>query len=191
MKLWQISILTIPGREKLLQRLMARLTPQVKTEHIDVKIHFDKGELTIGAKRQKVVEECKAKYLNFIDDDDYIPPFYVEKIVEKLSKNPDGVGFRGIITSNNIKPVEFVHKAGHQYIDKAVRTSDAYLFYRPLNHLNPIRTEFVKKIGFQDWPTFSDRDFSIRLAESGLIQDDVFIDEFMYFYQYRTKRVKV
>ena len=113
------------------------------------------------------------------------------KMIEKLSLNPDGVGFRGIITSNNIKPVEFVHKNGHKYIDKAVRASDAYLFYRPLNHLNPIRTSIVQQIGFQDWPTFSDRDFSIRLDESGLITDDVFIDEFMYFYQYRTKRVKV
>ena len=191
MKLWQISILTIPGREKLLERLMARLMPQIKTEQIEVKVHFDKGELSIGAKRQKVVEECKAKYLNFIDDDDYVPAFYVQKMIEKLSLNPDGVGFRGIITSNNIKPVEFVHKNGHKYIDKAVRASDAYLFYRPLNHLNPIRTSIVQQIGFQDWPTFSDRDFSIRLAESGLITDDIFIDEFMYFYQYRTKRVKV
>jgi hypothetical protein len=29
------------------------------------------------------------------------------------------------------------------------------------------------------------------LAESGLITDDVFIDEFLYFYQYRSKNVKV
>jgi hypothetical protein len=191
MKLWQISILTIPGREKLLERLLARLNPQIRTTNVEVKIHFDKGELTIGAKRQKVVEECKAKYLNFIDDDDYVPSFYVEKILEKLSKNPYGVGFRGIITSDNIKPVEFVHRAGQKYIDKAIRSSDAYLFYRPLNHLNPIMTDIVKEIGFKDWATFSDRDFSIRLAESGLIDDDIFIDEFMYFYQYRTKRVKV
>ena len=191
MKLWQISILTIPGREKLLERLLARLMPQINTEQIQVKVHFDNGELSIGAKRQKAVEECKAKYLNFIDDDDYVPAFYVQKMIEKLSKDPDGVGFRGIITSNNIKPVEFVHKAGHQYIDKAVRASDAYLFYRPLNHLNPIRTSIVQQIGFADVGFEEDRDFSVRLAESGLITDDIFIDEFMYFYQYRTKRVKV
>lgn len=191
MKLWQISILTIPGREKLLDRLLARLMPQIKSEHVEVKIHFDKGQLSIGAKRQKAVNECKAKYLNFIDDDDYVPAFYVEKIVEKLSLNPDGVGFRGIITSDNIKPVEFVHKNGHKYIDKAVRASDAYLFYRPLNHLNPIRTSIVKEIGFINVSFEEDRDFSIRLDESELITDDIFIDEFMYFYQYRSKRVKV
>jgi len=188
-KLWTIVVLTIPERKQLLERLLARLEPQLN-DQVELKLYPD-TVATVGAKRQRAVEECKSEYINFVDDDDLVPANYVSKILEKLKYMPCGVGFRGIVTSNNIKPVEFVHRAGLRYIDKAFRSTDCYIFHRPLNHLNPVRTEYAKQIGFQDWWTFSDRDYSIRLAESGLITDDVFIDEFMYFYQYRDKRVKV
>lgn len=188
-KLWTIVVLTIPSRKQLLLRLMARLNPQL-TDQIEVKI-YDDTVATVGAKRQLALDRCKSVYINFIDDDDLVPAFYVAKILDELKYLPDGVGFRGIITSNNVKPVEFVHRAGLRYIDKAFRSGDCYIFHRPLNHLNPVKTGIAKQIGYKDWWTFSDRDYSIRLAESGLITDDVFIDEFMYFYQYRSKNVKV
>lgn len=188
-KLWTIVVLTIPERKQLLERLLARLEPQLNNQ-VELKLYPD-TIATVGAKRQRALEECKSEYINFVDDDDLVPANYVNKILDKLKYMPCGVGFRGIVTSNNIKPVEFVHRAGLRYIDKAFRSTDCYIFHRPLNHLNPIRTEIALQIGFQDWWTFSDRDFSIRLAESGLITDDVFIDEFLYFYQYRSKNVKV
>ena len=188
-KLWTIAVLTIPPRKLLLERLLARLEPQL-IDMVELKIYPD-TIASIGAKRQMAVEDCKSTYINFIDDDDLVPAYYVAKIMEKLRYLPDGVGFRGIVTSNNVKPVEFVHRAGLRYIDKAFRSSDCYIFHRPLNHLNPVKTEYAKKIGFQDIGHGEDRDFSIRLAESGLIMDDIFIDDFMYFYQYRSKLVKV
>ena len=188
-KLWTIAVLTISERKQLLERLLARLNPQLNDQVI-LKLYPGEEE-TVGAKRQRALNECKTTYINFIDDDDLIPANYVSRIIQELKYMPCGVGFRGIMTSNNIKPIEFVHRSGLRYIDKAFRSTDCYIFHRPLNHLNPIRTDIAKQIGFQDWWTYSDRDFSIRLAESGLITDDVFIDEFMYFYQYRDKRVKV
>lgn len=188
-KLWTIAVLTIPERKLLLERLLARLKPQLN-DQIVLKI-YDDTVATVGAKRQKALDECKTSYINFIDDDDLVPSYYVSKLLDKLKYLPDGVGFRGIITSNNIKPVEFVHRAGLKYIDKVFRSSDCYIFHRPLNHLNPVKTEIAQQIGFKDWWTYSDKDYSVRMAESGLITDDVFIDEFLYFYQYRTKNVKV
>lgn len=188
-KLWTIVVLTIPERKNLLERLLARLKPQLN-DQVLLKVYPD-TIATVGAKRQKAVEECKSTYISFVDDDDLVPANYVSKILDKLKYLPCGVGFRGIVTSNNIKPVEFVHRAGLRYIDKAFRSSDCYIFHRPLNHLNPIRTEIAKEIGYKDINFQEDKDFSVRLAESGLITDDIFIDEFMYFYQYRDKRVKV
>jgi hypothetical protein len=188
-KLWTIAVLTIPERKMLLERLLARLEPQLNI-HIELKIYPD-TVASIGAKRQRAVDECKSKYINFIDDDDLVPAYYVARIMQELKYMPYGVGFRGIITSDNIKPVEFVHRAGNKYIDKAIRSSDCYIYHRPLNHLNPVMTDIAKDIGFSKINFEEDRDYSIRLADSGLIKDDCFIDEFMYFYQYRKKRVRV
>lgn len=188
-KLWTIAVLTIPERKAVLDRLLARLNPQLNDQVI-IKL-YPGVEETVGAKRQRALEECKTTYISFVDDDDLVPANYVSKILDKLKYLPCGVGFRGIMTSNNKRPVEFVHRAGLRYIDKAFRSSDCYIFHRPLNHLNPIRIEIALKIGYQDINFQEDRDFSIRLAESGLITDDVFIDEFMYFYIYKDKFVKV
>jgi hypothetical protein len=188
-KLWTIAILTIPQRKNLLERLLARLEPQLN-DQVLIKIYPD-SIASIGAKRQRAVEDCKTSYICFIDDDDLVPANYVKRILQELKYLPCGVGFRGIVTSNNIKPVEFVHRSGLRYIDKAFRSSDCYIFHRPLNHLNPVRTEIAKKIGYLNINFEEDKDYSMRLAESGLITDDCFIDEFMYFYQYRSKNVKV
>ena len=188
-KLWTIAVLTIPGREMLLARLMARLNAQLNI-HIEVKVYPD-SIANIGAKRQLALDECKSTYISFIDDDDLVPAFYVSRIMDELKYQPYGVGFRGIITSDNEKPIEFIHRAGQKYIDKIIRSNDCYIYHRPLNHLNPVMTDIAKEIGFKDWATYSDRDYSIRLADSGLIKDDCFIDEYMYFYQYRKKRVRV
>jgi hypothetical protein len=135
--------------------------------------------------------DCKTTYISFIDDDDLVSPQYVNHILSKMEYLPDGIGFRGIIMSNNIKPVEFVNRSGLRYIDKAFRSSDCYIFHRPLNHLNPVKVEIARKIGYADSNHGEDKDYAVRLSESGLITDDVFIDEFLYFYQYRSKNVKV
>lgn len=188
-KVWTIAVLTIPERKMLLERLLARLEPQLNI-HIELKIYPD-SIASIGAKRQRAVDECNSKYINFIDDDDLVPAHYVARIMQELKYMPYGVGFRGIITSNNIKPVEFVHRSGLRYIDKAFRSNDCYIFHRPLNHLNPVLTDIAKEIGYNDINHGEDKDYSVRLAKSGLIKDDCFIDEFLYFYQYRSKNVKV
>jgi len=188
-KLWTIAVLTIPRREQFLKRLLARLSPQLN-DQVQVKLYEHPTD-SIGNKRQRALNECKTSYISFIDDDDLVHAKYVSLILEKLRYLPDGVGFRGIITSNNIKPVEFVHRSGLRYLDKAFRSSDCYIFHRPLNHLNPVKVEIAKKIGYKDSNFGEDKDYSVRLAESGLITDDVFIDEFLYFYQYRSKNVKV
>lgn len=188
-KLWTIAVLTIPKRKPFLDRLMARLKPQLN-DQVQVKV-FNHPTNSIGNKRQQALDDCKTTYISFIDDDDLVPSHYVNAILSKMKYLPDGIGFRGIITSNNIKPVEFVHRAGLRYIDKVFRSSDCYIFHRPLNHLNPVKVEIARKIGYTDSNHEEDKDYAVRLAESGLITDDVFIDEFLYFYQYRSKNVKV
>jgi hypothetical protein len=188
-KLWTIAVLTIPSREELLNRLFARLKPQLN-DQVQVKV-FKHATDSIGNKRQRALMDCKTTYISFIDDDDLVSPQYVNHILSKMKCLPDGIGFRGIIISNNIKPVEFVNRAGLRYIDKAFRTGDCYIFHRPLNHLNPVRTEIAKQIGYANSNYGEDKDYALRLADSGLITDDVFIDEFLYFYQYRSKNVKV
>jgi len=99
-KLWTIAILTIPQRKNLLDRLLARLEPQLN-DQVLIKIYPD-SIASIGAKRQRAVEDCKTSYICFIDDDDLVPANYVKRILQELKYLPCGVGFRGIVTLSKI-----------------------------------------------------------------------------------------
>ncbi len=185
--LWTIFILTINGREKFLQRLRGLLDPQL-THLVDVVVLKDNREFSIGEKRQYAVDNCTTKYIAFIDDDDIIAGSYVDKILYWLKRDAYGVGFRGIITTNGMIPYEFIHKAGLSYSEKPVRYDGAMRYTRPLNHLNPVMTSIAKEIGYKPISMGEDRDYSMRLAESGLVQDDCLVNDYLYFYQYISKK---
>lgn len=185
MKLWTIAILTVEGRETFYERLRSILDPQIENKPIDVLVLKDNRVLSIGYKRQKALDLCLTPYISFIDDDDVISSKYVDLILKELGKRPYGVGFRGIITSKNLHPMEFVHKAGLKYSEKPVKYNGSYIYTRPLNHLNPVMIDVAREIGYLDISMGEDMDYANRLAASGLIKDEVFIDEFIYYYQYR------
>jgi len=186
--IWTIAILTIKGREKYYQRLKSSLDIQVADKPIQIIVLKDNKERSIGDKRQLALELAQTKYISFIDDDDVISNNYCDIILNELKNDVDGVGFRGIITSPMSRVMEFVHKAGLKYSDKPEKYQGSLVYTRPLNHLNPIKLEYAKQIGFKDLNMGEDHDFSLRLAESNLIQNDVFIDEYLYFYQYRPNK---
>lgn len=189
--IWTIAILTINGREAFYQRLRSVLDPQIANNPVHVLVLKDNKELSIGAKRQKALDICETKYINFIDDDDLISTKYVQKILNELEQGPCGVGFRGIVTSKSMAVTEFVHKAGLAYSVKPQKYGGSIVYTRPLNHLNPVKTHIAQQIGFKDLGFAEDLDYSLRLSESGLIQDSVFIDDFLYFYQYRAGKNKI
>ena len=55
-------------------------------------------------------------------------------------------------------------------------------------HINVVRTIIAKKIRFPEKTFGEDRDYGIKLANSGLISSAGFIDKVMYHYYYRTKK---
>lgn len=185
--LWTIAILTVTGREQFLARLRGIIDPQVDGKPVQVLVLKDARERTIGEKRQMALDLCTTKYISFIDDDDIVSSRYVELILKELKQSPYGVGFRGIITARNNVAQEFVHKAGLPYSPKPEAYQGALVYTRPLNHLNPVMTDIAREIGYKSISEGEDMDYAVRLAESGLIKDQVFINEFLYFYQYRGK----
>lgn len=186
--LWTIYILTINGRESMLARLRTRLDPQIDCKPVEVIVIKDNCEHSIGEKRQYAIDNCKTKYINFIDDDDMIHNSYVDYILERLKQDVDGVGFKGVITTDSKQPIEFVHRAGLKWSSKPEKYDGAIRYIRPLNHLNPVKTTIAKQIGYKSISMGEDYDYALRLAESNLVKDKCFVDEYLYYYQYRSKK---
>lgn len=168
-----ILIPTITGRETQFEWLVNSIKQQGFDNIISIK---DNKEISIGAKRQKLIELCETPYCWMIDDDDFILATAIEKIHKALKCEPDCVTFLESVNGNQI--------ACHSNIwNQWSSNKETYQYVRTPFYKDVLRTDIVKKIGFKDMRFGEDHDFSIRLKQSGLIKTEVFINECMYFYK--------
>ena len=93
---------------------------------------------------------------------------------------------KGLIYTDGKNPTEFVHQYGKEYA--TVRHRRYVTYERPIMHINVVKTEIAKKVRFPEKTFGEDRDYGIKLANSGLISSAGFIDKTMYHYYYRTKK---
>lgn len=178
-----ILIATVIGRERSLEKLMNTLTPQLSCD-VEVLQLKDNKEISVGSKRQQLLQMASGNYVAFIDDDDNVSPHYVERILSALESKPDCVGFKVLCSTNGLH-----HRTACASLKyKEWRNNfDGYDYVRSPYHKTPIKHEYALSIGFKDMRFGEDHDFSKRLAASGLLKTEVFIDEYLYYYQYSTK----
>jgi glycosyltransferase involved in cell wall biosynthesis len=171
-----ILIPSMVKRRDLFTRLMYVLHPQL-THEIELVVDVDNGEMSIGLKRQRLLERALGDYIVFIDDDDLVANIYVKEILEAIEQKPDAVGFNGeIISLKNDKSQVFEMTSKHK---KWSQGKDG-TFYRGIEHLSPVRREIALKVGFPDKHCGEDHDYSIGVNK--LIDTEVYIDKVLYRY---------
>lgn len=184
---WSALIATIPGREDALRRLVesihekvARICPTLRYE---ICIEFDNREMSIGKKRQKLLENAKGKYLAFIDDDDDVTDAYIEDLYAMIQGEFHVMRLRG-----RIHPYTFTHS-----IDNALNMPMAKgdVFLRPPNHLNPMLSDIAKLINYGDATRGEDLDWTIRMAKTGFLKNEYKSDESRIHYNYNLGTRKV
>jgi len=186
-KTWNIMICSLHSRSMFLRILINKLRKQINeanlSSEIGITVNVDDGTKTIGEKRAELIENTNSKYCNFIDDDDDIPNNYIIKHWEGIQKDVDCISLNGIMSTNNKKTGEFFHNLKYK---KYSQDGDKY--YRPPNHLNVIKTKYVKKYSFNKNMDFSeDTDFAMRLAKGGDLKTQYEINDIMYHYIFTPK----
>jgi hypothetical protein len=183
-----ILIPTLVVREKQLNKLLYHLDNQVQTggikEKIEVITFKDNFENKIGFKRNKLIEAASGKFTCFVDDDDILNDRYCNLIVNAIEQNEDiqhiGFKLKFYMGGNERKPVyhSLRYKGWYQ---------DANGYYRQTTHLNPILSTISKSVKFQELNNEEDLQWANDIIKTDLLQKEVFIDEFMYFY-YMSRR---
>lgn len=182
-----ILVPTIIGREQQFNKLYDKLYGQLQDEgiwnEVEIVTECDDRTMSIGSKRQLLLTRSYGDFVVYVDDDDDVPVDYCLTLWRTIKESTeiDCIGFLQqcffngstprFASLSNIWPVWAERQGGFDF----VRTP-----FFP----TPIRRDIAIRIGYNDMRFGEDHDFSIRLKESGLIQNELFIDRVMYYYQY-------
>jgi glycosyltransferase involved in cell wall biosynthesis len=185
MKDLSILILTLPTRIESYFNLIKKLNQQVIENDLNDRVQIltlcDSKEISVGTKRNILLEQSCGNYVCFIDDDDEIAPNYLLSIINSIDKsNADVITFCGDYVENNKKvpfSISAVHRANYDSVN---------MFYRLPNHLCPVKRKIALNCMFTDKNFGEDSDYAELLNKN--INNEYHINEKLYFYMYDSNK---
>ncbi len=183
-----VLIPTLECRKPYLDRLLGILNRQ-RMKELEVVTLKDKGDESIGQKRNKLLDVAQGDYLVFVDDDDTVAENYVAALLNALADKPDCVGFKirrtidGKHWGEQRNSLAYRTEVIERYEDKT------NYWGKRIGHLNPVRSDYARAIRFQPWNACEDSDYAERLQP--LLKSEVFVDQYLYTYEYRQDKDKV
>ena len=186
-----ILILTLEERADKLAALKSILEPQLN-DNVELVIVCDNREDTVGKKRNMALEQANGRYICFIDDDDTVSDTYVDDILNIVSCNDvDCCSLTGNIDLNEYPRGTFIHSLKYtEWGEKIISgegMNSVIEYYRPPNHLNVVRRDIAKFVGFNDnMSVGEDRDYSIRLRNH--LTSEASINNVLYYYDAKSDK---
>jgi len=180
--LLSILIATVPERELTYNMLTTALLLQ-RGDNEQVEILVDstpRTVMSIGRKRNDLLNMARGEYIVFFDDDDLPMPNYIELILKAIEARPDCVDINILMLTNGMNPqICQHHRANKKW------HSQSGIYYRNVTQFNPVRRELALQTGFKDLRYAEDRDYADRLTP--LCLTSVLIPEIIYIYNYSNK----
>ena len=180
---WSILICTLDERSDVFNKLYTKLVNQIKELNLENSIEVlyfkDNRTYSVGFKRNELLHASKGKYICYIDDDDDVHDQYIQMIYARLLNNPDCVSLNGTITFDGTNPRHFIHS-----LDYTTWFEHENVYFRPPNHLNPIRRAIAVQFSFPEKNQGEDADWSMKIVRSQLLKTQEPLDEIYYFYNF-------
>jgi len=186
--LLSILILTMKSRLPLFTRLRGELERQCTDpgagSAVEILTLDDEESGTIGAKRNRLVDLARGRFLVFIDDDDRVSPDYVQLVLAAIRSNPDAdcITFPGEITFRGRHPRKLLHSI--RYTDWFELHSN---YVRPPCHITPIRTDIARRYRFAEVNWAEDQQWAMRISQDRALQREAEIDAVLYYYDSRRR----
>lgn len=185
-----ILIPYVPEHDLMALELKYKLYNQIAHSGLIADILVDgtpASKMTIGEKRNVLLSKVETDYTCFIDADDDISDNYISLIEKSLELKPDCVSLRGEYRENGVFDGVFEHSI--KYNQWRTAEHGAPIKYeRYPNHLNVIRSDIAKKFRFPNKRHGEDHDWSTLIHESGLLKNEVYINETIYFYNHISQK---
>jgi glycosyltransferase involved in cell wall biosynthesis len=154
-----ILIPSIPSRLEKFTRLLDEVSRQAKwinTVHsawpdsieivVDDSASYLEGGLSIGKKRESLVQRANGEYLCFLDDDESIAPNYLEVLYFLCRQDKDVCTFRNI---SKLDHFWMIVDMSLSHTENEAGRHDQIVKRKPW-HVCPVRSTFAKQFNFED-----------------------------------------
>lgn len=181
-----ISILipTMKPRERLFKQVLAEVEKQIR-ECPEIKAEVlwesDNGELTLGQKRNILMDRCHGKYHCFVDDDDALAPYFLRTFVPMIQSGID-YDCASFVGAHYMRGK--FNKLFHHSMDYTEWAETSERFIRTVSPMNLIKTSIVREVRYKDIRNTEDHEFSKRLMASRLLKTEFKIDPNRPIYHY-------
>jgi len=168
---------------------MQILTPQLEgvDDRVEILIETDNGKMSIGTKRNILLDKAKGEYIAFVDDDDMVSSDYVSKILDALEKGPDVVGMHLLhFNDGNFAGLTYHSLKYRSWFENQDKSTGLMRYYRNPNHLNPVKREYALETGFPEISMGEDKDYSGNLLQ--YLETEEYITEPIYYYLFRRNK---
>ena len=183
--LFSVLICTMPERYYSFTSLKEGLENQIEQNKLAGLVEIladDRMGISVGQKRNDLMQAATGKFVAFIDDDDEVHTDYLKMIVEAIQNNPDldCIGIYGEMIFDKIHHRKwFISITNQEWHEKDL------VFYRTPNHISPIKRELAAQCAFPDLSTGEDRVYSHLVYP--LLKNEVVIETPLYVYHYSSK----
>jgi hypothetical protein len=190
--LWTILVPTIGRRRDRFRRLLIELLAQAEPRAGAVRVlaYYNQGEHPLSHIRQALVEAATGLYVSFVDDDDWVPDYYVRQVRTAIHEHaarfldemerpvgPDQVGWRMQHYADGVpsKPTYHSLQYGGWYEDDKG-------YYRDISHLNPVRRELALKVDFRRGDPPEDVAWTVQMRQHVRTEALIPYEHVMYHY---------
>lgn len=185
-------VCTLPERKDTFNELMHNIINRSLNDGVgsDVEFIYDdtpRGVITTGERRNRLVKKAQGKFCAFIDDDDTVHLHYTKLIVDTIRQvdDVDCIGFWGEVYFQGVLGGRMIHTTACRNW-----TEKPGVYYRPPNHLNPIRSDIAKVTPFRDITISEDHFQSTDMKEKNVLRKEVFLGTREPLYIYRCGTIK-
>lgn len=175
--LLSILVPTMPGREGKLASLLAILDGQIDDRpDVELLVLRDNRGMTIGEKRNRMVQIARGTYVTFVDDDDLVSADYVAAITAKLAaESPDVLCYLLVVEGHgNRRLCRYHPDLRHQNLPHEYR--------RKPNHLMVWRREIALREQYPPIQTGEDTMWADQMAKHA--KKISVIDRILYTYRF-------
>lgn len=180
-----ILIPTLVERKMLFERLMIELEKQIiycnASNVVEIVFLLDNRELSIGAKRNKLMAMANGDYICYFDDDDLPESNYLSLILKAIEESPDVICFNGNYINKNVK-IEW--RLGLNLERKTIYNNLGQIerYEAPPNHIAVMRRELVSKYLFKDISFAEDSLWADEIKLNKVLKKEIKINEIIYNY---------